>query len=167
MSQTIKDWQIFKCPYCSEEYYDPDARKGKKVGDPCVACPACGRKSYRESILEAALIGAGRYFDIRFSSSYGNLRIAIIILYAAFLFVILLKRDFLVSGVLLAAAFGVFCLYGVIRVIHKRIFVKSDEYNGEIARSLQRLEDLDYARFVIASQGIDKDSVYYYEIKNS
>ena len=89
MAGKIKDWMLFKCPYCSCEYYDRTARKGKKVGDPMVQCPVCGKKSYRKSILEPALIGGKRYFDIKFSSLYGNFRIGIILIYAVFLFVIL------------------------------------------------------------------------------
>ena len=120
MAEKIKDWMLFKCPYCSCEYYDRTARKGKKVGDPMVQCPVCGKKSYRKSILEPALIGGKRYFDIKFSSLYGNFRIGIILIYAVFLFVILEKKSFSVSIWLLLAAAVIFCFYGLVRVFTER-----------------------------------------------
>lgn len=164
MAGKIKDWMLFKCPYCSCEYYDRTARKGKKVGDPMVQCPVCGKKSYRKSILEPALIGGKRYFDIKFSSLYGNFRIGIILIYAVFLFVILQKKSFSVSIWLLLAAAVIFCFYGLVRVLHRKVYLKTEEYNAEIIYSLKRLSDIPYAKTVIASQGMDKDSVYYYEL---
>ena len=160
----MKDYQIFKCPQCGCEYYDKTARDGRKVGNPMIECPSCNKKSYRKSILEPALIGANKYFNIRFASLYGNFRIGIILIYAVFLFFILYKRDLILSLWLVAAAVVVFIFYGFTHLIHKSIFIKSEEYKSEINYSLKRLENDAYAKMVIASQGIEKDSVYFYNI---
>lgn len=167
MAKKMKDYQIFKCPFCSCEYYDETARDGKKVGDPMIVCPSCSKKSYRSSILEPSLISADRYFDIRFSSLYGNFRIAIILVYAVFLFFILVKREFTLSLCLVVVAVIIFLMYGIIRLIHKKMFINSDEYNSEITHSLKRLADIPYAKMVIKSQGIEKNSVYYYELNEN
>lgn len=163
----MKDYQIFKCPYCACEYYDKTARNGKKVGDPMIECPSCKKKSYRSSILEPALIGADKYFNIRFASHYGNLRIGIIIIYAVFLFLILTKRDLVLSLGLVAAAAVILILYGVIQLIHKRMYLRSAEYDNELNYSLKRMENPAYAKMVIAAQGLESDSVYYYEINEN
>ena len=167
MTEKMKDWQIYKCPYCSCEYYDRTARKGRKVGDPMIECPNCQKKSYRESILEPALIGGKRFFDIRFSSAYGNIRIGLILIYAVFLFFILVKRDFVMAMCFIAAAVVLYCLYEIIRVCHRKSYLASEEYHTEIAYSLKRLADQSYAKMVISAQGMDKDSVYYYELNES
>lgn len=163
----MKDYQIFKCPFCSCEYYDRTARDGKKVGDPMIKCPQCGNKSYRATILEPALISGKRYFDIYFSSLYGNLRIGLILIYAVFLFIILMKRDFVLGVLLVGISVALYVTYELIRIFHRNSFLKSDDYNKEIAYSLQRLADMQYAKMVISKQGIDETSVYYYELYNS
>lgn len=160
----MKDYQIFKCPYCSCEYYDRTARNGKKVGDPMIECPQCGKKSYRATILEPALISGKRYFDIHFSSFYGNFRIVLILIYAVFLFFILMKRDFILGVCLVGIAVALYAVYELIRVFHRSSFLKSDYYDKEISYSLKRLADISYAKMVINKQGIDETSVYYYEL---
>lgn len=160
----MKDYQIFKCPYCSCEYYDRTARNGKKVGDPMIECPQCGKKSYRKTILEPALISGKRYFDIQFSSLYGNLRIGIILIYAVFLFLILMMRDLVLGICLVGVAVAIYAIYELIRVFHRNSFLKSDAYDKEIVYSLNRLADISYAKMVIRAQGIDETSVYYYEL---
>lgn len=167
MAKRMKEYQIFRCPYCACEYYDSTARKGKKVGDPMMVCPNCSEKSYRSSILEPALIGGKRYFDIRFSSLYGNFRIALILIYAAFLFVILVTKDMKLSICLVVAAVLLYILYEVARFAHRNMVLGSDAYDTEITQSLERLADEGYARMVIGSQGLDEDSVYYYELHRS
>lgn len=164
MAKKMKDYQIFRCPHCACEYYDSTAKKGKKVGDPMMECPSCGKKSYRNTILEPALIGGKRCFDIRFSSLYGNFRIVLILIYAAFLFAILVTKDMTLSICLVAAAGLLLLLYEITRIGHRSIYLKSDEYNLEITRSLERLADDNYAFSVAKSQGMDEDSVYYYEL---
>lgn len=164
MAKRMKDYQIFKCPFCSCEYYDSTARKGKKVGDPMMECPQCGEKSYRNSILEPALISGNRFFDIRYSSLYGNLRIALILIYAVFLFVVLMTKDFTLSMCFIGAAVMLFILYLMIRMFHKTNYLKSEQYKSEISRSLERLADTSYAAMIIRSQGMDEESVYYYEL---
>ncbi|MCD7774928.1 MAG: hypothetical protein LUH40_05035 [Clostridiales bacterium] len=162
----MKEYQIFRCPHCQCEYYNKDAVKGKSVGDPMLTCPECGKKSYRSSILEPALISEGRYFDIKFSSVYGNMRIVIILILAVFLFAVLVKRDAYLSIYLVCAGIIVYAIYGLIRAIHMYIFLKSDEYDNDISRSLSRLEDEDYAQMIIHSQKMDRTSVYYYQLHN-
>ncbi len=160
----MKDYQIFKCPFCSCEYYDRTARKGKKVGDPMIMCPQCSKKSYRKTIFEPALISGKRYFDIYFSSLYGNLRIGLILIYALFLFIILMKRELILGVCLAGIAVVLYAAYELIRIFHRNSFLRSDAYEKEIAYSLQRLSDMSYAKMVIRSQGIDETSVYYYEL---
>lgn len=163
----IKDYQIFKCPYCSCEYYDSSARNGKKVGDPMIECPQCGKKLYMPTVLEPALIGGKRYFNIRYSSFYGNFRIVLILIYAVFLFFILVKRDFIMGLCLVGISVALYAVYELIRVFHRNSFLKSDYYNNEISLSLKRLSDIPYAKMVIEKQGIEETSVYYYELQQS
>ena len=164
MAKRMKDYQIFKCPFCACEYYDSTARDGKKVGDPIIECPQCGKKSYRKSILEPALISERRFFDIRYSSLYGNVRIGLILIYAVFLFFILVTMDFTLSMCFITAAVMLFALYLTAKLCHKRMVINSREYEMEIARSLERLSDTSYAGMVIKNQGMDADSVYFYEL---
>lgn len=164
MAKRMKDYQIFKCPFCSCEYYDSKARKGKTVGNPMLECPSCGKKSYRSSILEPALIGGNRYFDIRFSSLYGNLRIGLILIYAVFLFFILVTKNLTLAIYLVVAAAFLYMLYEIIRISHRRNYLGSDEYDSEITNSLDRLSDEEYAGMIINMQGMEEDSVYYYEL---
>lgn len=163
----IKDYQIFKCPYCSCEYYDSSARDGKKVGDPMIECPQCGKKLYRHTVLEPALISGKRYFNIRYSSFYGNFRIVLILIYAVFLFFILVKRDFIMGICLVGISVALYAVYELIRIFHRNSFIKSDYYNNEISLSLKRLSDIPYAKMVIEKQGIEETSVYYYELMQS
>ena len=164
MAKRMKDYQIFKCPFCRCDYYDSTARDGKKVGNPMIECPQCGKKSYRKTILEPALISEKRYFDIRYSSLYGNLRIGLILIYAVFLFFILVTMDMVLSMCFIASAILLFLMYLMIRMFHKRNVLRSKEYEKEIARSLERLADTAYAAMVIKTQGMDADSVYFYEL---
>lgn len=164
MAKRMKDYQIFKCPFCRCDYYDSTARDGKKVGNPMIECPQCGKKSYRKTILEPALISEKRYFDIRYSSLYGNLRIGLILIYAVFLFFILVTMDMVLSMCFIASAILLFVMYLMIRMFHKRNVISSKEYEKEIARSLERLADTAYAAMVIKTQGMDADSVYFYEL---
>ena len=160
----MKDYQIFRCPYCSCEYFDRTARKGKKVGNPMMKCPDCGKESYRSTILEPALIDGKRYFDIRFTSAYGNFRIGIILIYAVFLFFILVKKNLTMSLCMVAAAVVIYVIYLVIRLIHRRMVLRSEEYRTEIAHSMKRLSDPAYAKMVTDTQGMAPGSVYYYEL---
>lgn len=164
MAKRMKDYQIFKCPFCRCDYYDSTARDGKKVGNPMIECPQCGKKSYRKTILEPALISEKRYFDIRYSSLYGNLRIGLILIYAVFLFFILVTMDMVLSMCFIASAILLFVMYLMIRMFHKRNVLRSKEYEKEITRSLERLADTAYAAMVIKTQGMDADSVYFYEL---
>ncbi len=164
MAKRMKDYQIFKCPFCRCDYYDSTARDGKKVGNPMIECPQCGKKSYRKTILEPALISEKRYFDIRYSSLYGNLRIGLILIYAVFLFFILVTMDMVLSMCFIASAILLFVMYLMVRMFHKRNVISSKEYEKEITRSLERLADTAYAAMVIKTQGMDEDSVYYYEL---
>lgn len=156
----MKDYRVYVCPFCSCEYYDRTARNGKKIGNPMLECPSCGRSSYRNTILEPALVGGKRCFNIRFSSAYGNFRIGIILVYAVFLFFILTQRSLVLSLSLVIAAAVILLLYEIIRIAHRSIYLKSEEYESEILHSLKRLEDESYAKKVTASQGIDSDSPY-------
>ncbi len=162
----MKDYRIFRCPHCQCEYYEASAVKGKSVGDPMMKCPSCGKKSYRGSVLEPALISENRYFDIKFSSLYGNLRIVVILLLAIFLFIVLVKQEFYLSVYLVCAGVIVYAMYGLIRSIHMYLFFKQDEYDDDITRSLNRLEDEDYAKMILKNQKMDKNSVYYYILDN-
>lgn len=164
MAKRMKDYQIFKCPFCRCDYYDSTARDGKKVGNPMIECPQCGKKSYRKTILEPALISEKRYFDIRYSSLYGNLRIGLILIYAVFLFFILVTMDMVLSMCFIASAILLFVMYLMIRMFHKRNVLRSKGYEKEITRSLERLADTAYAAMVIKTQGMDADSVYFYEL---
>lgn len=163
----MKDYQIFRCPHCSCEYFDRTARKGKKVGNPMMKCPNCGKESYRSTILEPAMIDGKRYFDIKFSSAYGNFRIGIILIYAVFLFFILVKKNMAMSLCMVAAAVVIYATYLVIRLLHRRMVLRSEEYRTEIAHSMKRLSDPAYAKMVTDSQGIDPGSVYYYDLHES
>lgn len=164
MAKRMKDFQIFRCPFCNCEYYDSTAKKGKSIGNPMMECPSCGKKSYRSSILEAALIGGNRYFNIRFSSLYGNLRIVLILIYAVFLFFIITSKNLTLAIYFVVAAAFLYMLYEIIRICHRRSFLGSDEYDDAISESLERLEDAEYAQMIINIQGMEEDSVYYYEI---
>ena len=163
MAKRMKDYQIFKCPFCSCEYFDSTARNGKRVGDPMIECPQCGKKSYNKTILEPALISGKRFFDIRFSSLYGNLRIGLILIYAVFLFVILLTKDFTLAMCFIGSAVMLYALYFMIRIFHRNNFLKGNVYEYELKISLERLANTSYAAMVINTQGLDEDSVYYYE----
>lgn len=164
MAKRMKDFQIFRCPFCNCEYYDSTAKKGKNIGNPMMECPSCGKLSYRSSILEPALIGGNRYFNIRFSSLYSNLRIVIILIYAVFLFFILTSKNFTLAIYLVVAAAFLYMLYEIIRICHRHSFLGSDKYDAEISESLERLGDEEYAQMIINLQGIEEDSVYYYEM---
>ncbi len=163
----MKDYQIFRCPYCSCEYYDRTATKGKKVGDPIIVCPQCSKQSYRNTILEPALLSGNRFFDINFSSLYGNIRIALIVIYAIFLFMILIKRSLVLGICLICVSVALYSLYELARVFHRNSFLKSQEYEKELTYSLERLSDEDYAQLVIGMQGVDDTSVYYYNLQNA
>lgn len=164
MAKKMKDYQIFKCPYCACEYYDETARKGKQVGNPMLECPNCLKKSYRSTILEPSLIGEKRFFDIKFSSFYGKFRIGLILLYAVFLFCILLTKDMILAICFIATSILLYVLYEAVRLAHRRSYLQTDEYSAEITHSLERLANEDYARMIINAQGMDEDSVYYYEL---
>ncbi len=164
MAKKMKDYQIFKCPYCSCEFYDRTARDGKKIGNPMMECPQCKKDIYISSVLEPALIGGNRFFDVKFSSLYGNIRIAMILLYALFMFVILVTRDFTLAMCFIVVAAILFALYCIVRAQHRKNYLQSDEYNKEIEHSLERLEDPDYAAMIAGLQGIDENSVYFYEL---
>ena len=164
MAKKMKDYKIFGCPYCACEYYDETAKKGKRVGNPLVYCPNCARETFRDSVFEAALISEKKFFDIRFASLYAKLRIALILLYAVFFVLILLTKDMMLAVCLVAAAVMLYILYEAVRIAHRHIFVKSDEYNDEITQSLSRMADEKYAAAIIKAQGLDEDSVYYYEL---
>ncbi|MBQ8209142.1 MAG: hypothetical protein IJZ35_00965 [Clostridia bacterium] len=166
MAKKLKDYKIYRCPYCACEYYDSTARKGRKVGDPMLECPVCNKKSYRNTILEPALISGDKYFGIRFASLYGNLRVSLIIVYAAFLFCILVKRELMLGICLVGVSVALYALYELLRLQHKSKFLKSEAYDNEISRSLKRLEDPAYAAMVIRNQGIDEESVYFFELYN-
>ena len=167
MAKKMKDFQIYKCPYCSCQYYDKNAKDGRKVGNPVLECPECKKKSYTPSILEPALISKDRYFNVRFSSLYGNLRIALIIIYAIFLFLLLIKRDLFLGIGFVGLSVVLYAFYELARFSHKKKFLKSDVYEKDIAVSLKRLADPKYAVMVIKNQGIEKQSIFYYEFKNS
>ncbi len=162
MAKKMKDYKIFRCPHCACEYYDGNARKGKNVGDAMLVCPNCGEKSFRKTIFEPALIGGKKYFNIKYSSFYGNIRIALILIFAAFLFTILVTKDMKLSVILVLAAVLLYLLYEVARIAHRNIVLGSEEYDREISASLERLSDERYAELVIYSQGVEEDSVYYY-----
>ncbi len=164
MAKKMKEYQIFTCPHCACEYYDSTARDGKKVGNPMMECPNCSGKAFRSSIYEPALIGGKRYFNIKFSSFYGNIRIVLILIYAAFLFAILVTRDMTLSITLVLSAALLYLLYEVARIAHRNIVLGSDEYDYELTESLERLADAEYAHIVVSAQGIEEDSVYFYEL---
>ncbi|MBO5934480.1 MAG: hypothetical protein J6Q94_03220 [Clostridia bacterium] len=164
MAKRMKDFQIFRCPFCNCEYYDSTAKKGKNIGNPMMECPSCGKLSYRSSILEPALIGGNRYFNIRYASLYSNLRIVLILIYAVFLFFILTSKNFTIAIYLVVAAAFLYMLYEIIRICHRNSFLGSDKYDVEISESLERLDDEEYAQMIIRMQGIEEDSVYYYEM---
>lgn len=166
MAKKLKDYKIYKCPYCSCEYYDSTARKGRKVGDPMLECPECGKKSYRNTILEPALISEDTYFNVRFAELYGNLRISLIIVYALFLFLILVQREVMLGVCLVGVSVILYALYELLRVRHKSEFLSSEEYDEELSKSLKRLEDPRYALMVMKGQGIDEESVYFFELYN-
>ena len=67
MTRKMNDYQIIKCPHCCCEYYDSNAKDGDDVGDPKTQCPACGNVSYRNSILEPAIIGGNKFFEVKFA----------------------------------------------------------------------------------------------------
>lgn len=160
----MKDYQIFKCPFCGSEYFDDTARKGKSIGNPSIKCPYCKQVAYRKNVYEPALLDENRHFDIRFSSLYSNFRTGMICLYAVFLFFILITKDFALAMSFIVAAAVIFALYIIIRVVHKKNYLESPEYEVEITRSLTRLSDVNYAIRVIKNQGIDETSVYYYQL---
>lgn len=159
----MKDYRIFRCPFCGCEYYDSNARKGRSVGNAMLQCPHCGERSFRKTILEPALIGGKRYFDIKYASLYGNIRIVLILIFAAFLFTILVTRNMKLAVILVLAAVLLYLLYEAARFAHRNMVLGSVEYDMEITKSLERLEDEAYAELVIYSQGVEEDSVYFYE----
>ena len=166
MAKKMKEYQIFTCPHCACEYYDPTAREGRNVGNPMLVCPNCSEKSFRSTILEPALIGGKRYFSIKYAKLYGNLRIGLILIYAAFLFTILITKDMTLSITFVLAAALLYMMYEVVRIAHRNMVLSSEQYDDEITLSLERLEDKNYAHIVVSAQGIEEDSVYYYEINN-
>lgn len=159
----MKDYKIYRCPFCGCEYYDSNARKGRSVGNAMLQCPHCGERSFRKTILEPALIGGKRYFNIKYASLYGNARIVLIFVFAAFLFTILVTKNMKLAVILVLAAVLLYLLYEAARFAHRSMVLGSVEYDIEITKSLERLEDKAYAELVIYSQGIDEDSVYYFE----
>ena len=167
MAKKMKDYNVFRCPYCSCEYFDEGAGKGKTVGNPVISCPNCGKSILRKSVLEPALIRGSRYFDIRFASLYRKLKYGVIFIYAVFLLLIVMKADLLLSLYLIGMALLIYIAYEIIRVVHMRSFLKSDEYYSEIAFSLNRLSDKKYAEMITEIQGIDSSSVYFYELYSS
>ncbi len=164
MAKRMKDYQIFKCPFCSCEYFDDTARKGKTVGSPGIKCPNCKEVAFRKDVYEPALLDENRHFDIRFSELYSNIRTVIICLYAVFLFFILVTKDFTLAMSFIVAAAVIFGLYLIIRVVHKKNYLESPEFEVEINRSMARLSDVNYAIRVIKNQGIDETSVYYFQL---
>ena len=164
MAKKMKDYQIYKCPYCSCQYYDKSARGGRRVGNPMIECPECKKKSYRSSVLEPALISKDRYFGVRFSSLYGNLRIALIIIYAVFLFLILIKRELYLGIGFVGLSVVLYAFYELAKFSHKKNFLKSEVYEKELVSSFKRLSDPKYASMVIGEQGIDEDSLFFYEV---
>ena len=160
----MKDYQIFKCPFCGSEYFDDTARKGKTIGNPSIKCPHCKQVAYRKNVYEPALLDENRHFDIRFGEIYSNIRNVIIVMYAIFLFVILSTKDFTLAMCFIVAAAVIFGLYLIIRVVHKKNYLESPEFEVEIQRSLNRLSDVNYAIRVIKNQGIDETSVYYFQL---
>lgn len=164
MAKKMKDYQIFKCPYCYCEYYDESAKSNTSVGNPVMECPACGKKLYRNSTFEPALINGKRFFDIKFSSLYKGLRTALVVILVVSVAVMLIIRDFHVATSLLALSMLLYVLYEALRMVHRNTYLKSNDYDMEINRSLTRLEDEDYAKTIIRVQGVEEGSVYYYEM---
>lgn len=166
MAKKLKDYKVYKCPHCSCEYYDKTAKKGRNVGNPLLECPECKKKSYRSSVLEPALISADKYFGIRFASLYGKLRVGLIIIYALFLVAITMKKELMLGVGLVSLAAALYALYELIKLRHKKKFIKSEVYDKEIEASLNRLSVPAYAAMIIRDQGIEEESVYFYEINN-
>ena len=164
MPKRIKDESLFRCPHCTCEYYDRNVKKGRSVGDPMVECPSCKKKSFRPLIMEPAIISGKRYYDIRFKTQHGGIRIGLILIYFAFLFAILATKSMVLSLILVAIAVLLMLLYELIKTIHMNSYLKTDEYESEVAHSLRRMADTSYARFVIEQQGLDESSVYYYAL---
>lgn len=164
MAKKMNDYQIIKCPHCFSEYYDSDAHDGDEVGNPKTECPACGKVSYRSSILEPAIIGGNRFFEVKFSSLYKKLRIGMVFFYIVFIVVAIVMRDMYVATGMLAAAMIMYVFYEIIRIVHRKTYLKSEEYEMEVKHSLERFEDENYARLMIRTQGIDVESIYYREL---
>ena len=126
-------------------------RKWKNSGQSCNFMSEL-RKIHTEEVS----IGAG--FDKRQQ---------IIFIYAVFLLLIVMKADLLLSLYLIGMALLIYIAYEIIRVVHMRSFLKSDEYYSAIAFSLNRLSDKKYAEMITEIQGIDSSSVYFYELYSS
>ena len=161
MAKKMNDYQIIKCPHCCCEYYDSNAKDGDDVGDPKTQCPACGNVAYRNSILEPAIIGGNKFFEVRFASLYKKLRIVIAIFFAIFIVVGIVMKDIYVATGLLAIGMIVIAFSEIIKILHRNNFLDSDEYKKSVRHSLERLKDETYARIIIRAQGVDVDSVYY------
>lgn len=164
MAKKMKEHQIIRCPHCSCEYFDKKARKGKDVGNPVTECPVCKKISYRGSVFEPAIISGHTYFEIKFASLYSILRKCLAVIYLAFIVVVVIMRDMNVAMSMMAAAMLLYVFYEIARIVHKKSYLKSEAYEDEIAESLERLENDDYAHMITSEQGIDVESVYYYEL---
>ena len=161
MTRKMNDYQIIKCPHCCCEYYDSSAKDGDDVGNPRTNCPACGKVSYRNSVLEPAIIGGRKFFEVKFASLYKKLMVAIAIFFAIFVVVGIVMKDVHVATGLLAIGMIVVACCEIIKILHRNNYLESEEYKKAVRKSLERLSDENYAHIIIAAQGIDVDSVYY------
>ena len=161
MAKKMNDYQIIKCPHCCSEYYDSNAKDGDDVGNPKTNCPVCGKVSYRNSILEPAIIGGRKFFEVKFASLYKKLMVAIAIFFAIFVVVGIVMKDLHVATGLLAIGMIVVAFCEIIKILHRNNYLESEEYKKAVRKSLERLSDENYARIIIMAQGIDVDSVYY------
>ena len=164
MAKMINDYQIIRCPHCCSEYYDSNAIDGDDVGDPKTRCPACGKISYRTSILEPAIIGGNKFFEVKFSSLYKKLLITISVFFAILVVLCFVMRNVYVSTGLLATGMIMYVFYEIIKITHRKNYLKSEEYERAVRQSLERLKDEEYAHIIIVAQGIDVESIYYAEM---
>lgn len=164
MAKKMKEHQIVRCPHCSCEYFDKNARKGKDVGNPVTECPVCKKISYRGTVFEPAIISGHTYFEIKFASLYSILRKCLVFIYLAFIVVVVIMKDMNVAMSMMAAAMLLYVFYEIVRIVHKRSYLKSEAYYDAVAQSLERLENEDYAHMITSEQGIDVESAYYYEL---
>lgn len=164
MAKKMKEHQIVKCPHCSCEYFDKNARDGKDVGNPVTECPVCKKISYRGTVFEPAIISGHTYFEIKFSSLYSTLRKILFVIYLAFVVVAVIMKDMHVAMGLMAAAMLLFVFYEIVRIVHKRSYLRGEAYHAELDESLERLENEEYAHMITSEQGIDVESEYYSEL---